>query len=431
MKKLSKLLAIVLSVAMLATAFVGCHEKDEIAFTIGDSEFTSAMYSCVLFIAAGNARSDIDTYIKDNKIETKTVDYSSYKFDDKGNVSAEGTVPYNTYVRNEAIKVLKQYAALDTMMKANNLKLDDESVQSAQLEAFYQWYYGCSAYNYQYYTGMGYNPASLFTPMGAYMEKNGVAYSTYQKYVEYEVAYTFYFNHLYGEGGEKEVPTDELTKYMTENYTVADSISFSKKDSDGKALSDEKIAELKAIADGYAERLNAGELFEDIYKEEQARLEAENKKDDTTSSDSSSSGDTSSDASSNESTSSGTASSDTTSSGSEDKGYTPADYVGIYGKEGTPYEHDMFSEVLKQEFGKAVVLEDTENSRYLLVVRRDMTDSSFENYWFDNMRDTMTSELRQDEYDNFLNEYGNTLKLAEDTHATKPFGVKDITFDIK
>lgn len=83
MKKLSKLLAIVLSVAMLATAFVGCHEKDEIAFTIGDSEFTSAMYSCVLFIAAGNARSDIDTYIKDNKIETKTVDYSSYKFDDK------------------------------------------------------------------------------------------------------------------------------------------------------------------------------------------------------------------------------------------------------------------------------------------------------------------------------------------------------------
>ena len=91
MKKISRLLAVVLGVIMISAAFVGCHDKDEIAFTIGDSKFTSAMYSCVLYAAADSARGDIDTYISDNKIEVDKVNYASYKFDAEGNVSAEGT----------------------------------------------------------------------------------------------------------------------------------------------------------------------------------------------------------------------------------------------------------------------------------------------------------------------------------------------------
>lgn len=89
----------------------------------------------------------------------------------------------------------------------------------------------------------------------------------------------------------------------------------------------------------------------------------------------------------------------------------------------------MFAEILKQEFGKAVVLEDTKNSQYLLVVRRDMTDKLYEDYWFDNLRDTVTYALKQDEFDAVINEFGAALSFNEDKHATKPFGVDDIKFD--
>ena len=88
----------------------------------------------------------------------------------------------------------------------------------------------------------------------------------------------------------------------------------------------------------------------------------------------------------------------------------------------------MFSEIIKQTIDNAVVLEDKENSQYILLVRRDMTAKIYEDYWFDLLRDTVTYSLKSDEYDASLNEYGNKLALKKDTYATKPFGVDDIVF---
>ncbi len=431
MKKLTRLSCLILAMVMLCGMFTGCHKKNEIAFTIGKSKFTSAMYSCVLYISAATARSSIDTYISDNKIEVKKVDYTTYKFNENGEVDPKGKYYYKSFIEDEAVKLLKQYATIDAFMKEKNLKLDDDTILNAQNEAFCQWYYGCSVYYYNYYTSMGYDPTSLFTPAYTYMEENGVAYATYEKYHLYEAAYDYYFTYLYGEKGEKEVSKDDIIKDMTANYTVADVISFSKKDSDNKELSDEKLKEIKALADKYAERLNKGEKFEDIYKEEQKRLEeAEKEANDYSSSSTSTSSDASSTTSS---TTSSTASSDTSSTtssttSSEDEGYTPAEYVAIYGSDKTSYKSELFSEIIKQTVDNAVVIEDKENSQYILLVRRDMTAEVYENYWFDSLRSTVTYSLKSDEYDASLNEYGNKLALKEDTYATKPFGVDDIVF---
>ncbi len=427
MKKLSRISAALLAVIMIAGSFVGCHKKNEVAFKIGDTEFTSAMYSCVLFISASNARSQIDTFMSENNIESKDVNYDTYKFNAEGEVAADGTVAYKTYVRNEAIGRLKQYATLDAKFAAEGLKLDDESVNASDAEAYCQWYYGCSYSTYASYanSGMASYLSYYFTPYGLYLEENGVAYETFRKYMRYEAMYNFYFLHLYGEDGEKALSADEITKYMTAHYAIADSISFSKKDSESKDLAEEKLKELKEIADAYAERLNAGESFETIYNEETKRKEEASK----TESSSSTSSTASSEVSSTESTESTSSASSTTSSGDDKKEYTPPTYLGIYGDEETAYEHAMFAEILKQEFGKAVVLEDTKNSQYLLVVRRDMTDKLYEDYWFDNLRDTVTYALKQDEFDAVINEFGAALSFNEDKHATKPFGVDDIKFD--
>ena len=51
MKKLLRVIAVALSVAVLVPVLGACHKKNEIAYTIGGHKFTSAMYSCVLTLA--------------------------------------------------------------------------------------------------------------------------------------------------------------------------------------------------------------------------------------------------------------------------------------------------------------------------------------------------------------------------------------------
>ena len=418
MKKLSRVLAVILAVLMFTTAFVGCHGKDEIAFTIGDAQYTSGMYSCVLFMSASNARSAIDTYIKDNEIKVETVDYSSYKFDDEGKVSTTGTISYDDFVKTGAIRLLKEYTVLNAWMKDKNLELDEDTLASIEIEAQSQWYYGCDYNTYYQYASQGMDSylSQYYTPYGLYLEENGVAFSTFLKYLTYESTYNFYFNDLYGEGGEKEVPKKDITEFMTAHYVIADTISFSKKDDTDKELSDEKLKELKALADSYAERLNKGEKFEDIYKEEQARLEKEQNKNNSSNASTSAS---------SENASSENTSSSTVSSG--EKEYTPAEYTRVFGDKESNAEYAMFDDIKKQEVGNAVVLEDKENSEYLLIVKGDILA---EEYWFKNLRSNITFSLKQEEFDKALKTACDALKVEEDTHATAPFDVKDVKFEI-
>ncbi len=427
MKKLSRLLAVVLAVLMLMTAFVGCHSKDEIAFTIGESKFTSAMFSCVQFFSAQSARSAIYSHLTDNELSTENIKYENYKFDEDGNVAASGT-SYEKFVREAAIKTLRQNAALDAFFKAEGLELDEDTVNATTYEALSYWNYGCDYSTYYQYAvyGMESQLSSYYTPYAYLLQENGIAYETYLEYMLYDAKYNFYFEHLYTEGGAKEISKDDLTAYMTEHFVLGDSITFSKTDSDGNDLSSDELTALKAIADGYAERLNAGESFDVIYEEETKRQEADS---DTTSSSSSTSSDASSETASSETASSDDTSSSNTSS--EDEEYSPEDYKGLFGDEETGSENSMFAEYEKQEIDKAVVLEDTTNSQYILFVRRDLTDEIYEDYWFDYLSLSVSYLLKQDEYDTSLDEKGNSLTLNEDTYATSPFDVDEIKFELE
>lgn len=411
MKKLSRVLAAVIAVLMIAVCFAGCHEKDEIAYTIGDHTYTAAMYSCVLYVSAGSARNAIDTYVSENGGDTENVKYSSYKFNAEGEVAEDGTVSYNTYVKDEAVKLLKQYSIVMDKMAAAGIEMDEETVNSAKVQASYYWYAGCDYDTYNQYTNSyGVDPTMFFTPYSEYFEPNGVALSTYEQYMVYEYMYNFYFEHLYGEGGEKEVPKDELTKYLTEHYTIADVISFSKLDEDQKELAAEELTKLKEQADGYAARINSGEAFDVVYKEYEASLSEGEE------------GSDSSDTADDTTPEDGTATDDTTSADGEEE-YTPEAFTVLYGDEDTEYNDPLYDDISGTTVGQAVVIDDTNS--YVLAVKRDITEKS---YWLDNLRSSILLELRQDEYDASLDEAAAALTVTEDTHATAPFGVKDIKF---
>lgn len=410
MKKLLKTIAVVLCVAFTVPTLGACHKKNEIAYTIGGHEFTSAMYSCALTLSAASARSSIDSFINeqssDSNSSSSKVDYTKYKFDSEGKVSNDGTVSYNDYVKNQAVGTLKQFAAVMSLCEAENITMSEDEVSEAKAQASYYWNVGCDYSTYVYYANNGVNPTQYFIPYSERLEANGVSESTYEQYMIYQYQYGFYFDHLYNEGGTKEVSKDTLNEYLTAHYAIANTLSLTTKDSEGNALSDEDKAAVKANADAYAARLNAGESFETVYKEE-------NKTDSD-----SDTADESKDSSTDNSTD---------GSGTEDKTeeYTPESYLRLYGDSETSSESTMFSDVSGMKIGEIKVVEDTANSAYVILQKRDITEHD---YWLDNLRSSILQDLKADEYDDMLKENAEKLEIKEDTHATRPFTVKKVKF---
>ena len=418
MKKISRIAALILATILILSVAVGCHKKDEIAYKIGDHEFTSAMYSCVLSISASDARSAIKEYLSDDGKSTDNIKFEDYKFNDKGEVSKDGTVSYKDYILNKTMETLKQYVAVEELLKEKNITVEKDYLEEAKIQASYYWYVGCDYSTYQYYANYGVDPSSYFSPYATFFEQNGVGFSTYEKYMINEYKYNFLFEKIYGEKGEKEVPKSELTEFLNKHYAIADSIDLSTTDSEGKALTDAKKKEVKEKADKLAERIKKGEKFDKVYNEYQESLKA------TTSSSSSTTTSSKTSSVSNSSTSSKVTSSAATSSGAKE--YTPEAYVNVFGDKETTYENDLFADVYKLEQNAVTVLEDKDSSCYKVLVRRDILK---EEYWLKNFRGSIAFTLRQDEFDKTLADKTANVTVTADEFALKPFTVEKIKFD--
>lgn len=416
MKKIFKLLTVVLTVAILIGTFAGCHKKDETAFTIGNHKYTSAMYSCVLYNAASAVRSKINTSVSESGGDTSKIKYETYKFNDEGNVDPAGTVSYEAIIEKEALNRLLTFSVLQDKMAAESLTLPENYRQSAEVEAYYYWYAGCSYSTYMQY---GNQVSSYYTPYSTLLEPNGVLYNTYEQFMVFETTYNYYFEHLYGEGGTSEVKADVIKDHINTHYAIADTIEFSKKAAADATLTDEQLQALKAKADAYAERINKGEEFSVIYEE----YEAEQAEEDGTTSSSASTSSNADSSATDSSDSSSAASSETTGSGETE--FTPEQYTLIYGDEDAGYDDKYFKTLHDSAVGKAIVIDDDVSSSYKLLVRRDILE---EEYYYNNMRSSILYDLKQEEFDDMLIKDASALTVKENTHATKPFRVKDIKF---
>lgn len=412
MRKISRIAALVLAIVLIASVAIGCHKKDEIAYKIGDYEFTSAMYSCVLSVSASDARSAISEFVSNEGKSTENIKYEEYKFNDKGEVSKDGTVSYKDYILNKTMTTLKQYVAVEELLSEKKLTVDADYIEEAKVQASYYWYVGCDYSTYEYYAAYGVDPSGYFSPYATFFEQNGVGYSTYEKYMVNEYKYNFLFDKIYGEKGEKEVPKTELTEYLNKHYAIADSIDLSTADSEGKALSDAKKKEVKEKADALLEKLKKGEKFDKVYNDYQESLKTTSSSSSTTTSSKTSSA--SSTATSSAATSSGV------------KEYTPEAYVNVFGDKETTYENDLFDEVYKLKLNEFAILEDKDALCYKVVARRDILK---EEYWLKNFRASITFTLRQDEFDKTLADKTANVSVTADEFALKPFTVEKIKFD--
>lgn len=351
MKNIKRIFAAALILVMALTV-AACHPKDEVAVKIGDVEFSSAYYMCALINADSEAKSRVQEELSDDEASTD-VDYYSKKLDDKDFV---------TWVEDTAMDSLKEIAAYKTLCKENNLEIPEEDLQNAETYASYYW----SSYGYS-----------------AYFEPNGVSQSTYTKYMKDSYYANVYFEHLYGEGGEKEIAADTVKTKMYDNFIVADllEVSFSSKEED-------EITALKDKINGYAADLKNGKkTFEEVYKDYNGTTdEAEEE--------------------------------------TESDEHQPKDkYASILGSSDTVYASDHYDAVKAMAVGEVKVIELDNDEGLVLAVKQDI---SADPYYLDTLDITTRHLIADEEYEKDIKEYAAKMDCEVNDYAVKQFKVKKI-----
>ncbi len=387
MNTIKKVLSLLL-VGVMLLSFAACHPKDETALTIGDVKITSALYMYALINADGEAMTKVDEALAEEEEDTssdttadtsstETVDYYSEEIDGKS---------YTNWVKDRAIEICTEFAAYETLCNENDVTLSEEDQEQIDYYTQYYWSY----YGYQ-----------------LIYETNGVSFDTFKKGFTYSYLFSAYFEHLYGEGGEKEVAADEVAEAMAENFVIADLLEASTTD-----LEETELAELKTKFNGYVTRLNAGETFEAIYNE-YYEIEEE----DTVDTEDTASTDSSSDE---------TASDETAEDTEEEEVLEPQDpYASLLGSEETDYADALFDTVKAMTVGEIKLVEDEENETISIVIKGDIMADE---YWTENLNMITISLLKMEEFEADVEEYTEGLSVKKNSYAINRFKVKNIDY---
>lgn len=251
MNLMKKILAGTLACTTLATSAVALSACSSTAWALktDNATISSGVYRYCLYYAYYNATALVDDYTQ--PILSQEIN---------------GT-PADEWIRNQALEYIKPYLLIEDKMKELNLSLDDTTRYNAEQAAATEW---------EYYK-------SSLSDLG--MTQEDYQYATY----DYQAKYSRVFKAIYGEGGEKEVSRDEMSKYFNENYSDLDYILVSTTKDDGSTMTDDEISDLKKLFNSYAKEINNGDkTIEEVADEYKASLGTD---DDTSSEDTSSSTD--------------------------------------------------------------------------------------------------------------------------------------------
>ena len=366
MKLVKRFAAMSLAVIMALVA-AGCHKKDEIAVKIGDWEFTSAYYMCTMIYADTEARQTIDKQLAEkNKDDSSSstssedIDYLSQKIDD---------MSFTDWVKKETLKNLHRVAAYKTKCKEAGLELDDTAVSGVEQSAEYYW----SQYGYQ-----------------SMLEPNGVSKETFTEYLKNSYYSSLYFDHLYGEGGEREISADDVQAKIVENYVVANVINASYESN----ATDEQKSELKAKLDGYANAISAGKMtFNDAYKDYYGQEDSE-------------------DAS-------------TSDTDAEDGSQPQDSKAQILGSSETSQASDYFETVKAMANGAAQTVISSDGGGLVLLVKKDIAADP---YYFKNLDSAARQLISGKDLESEMETFGESLEFKEYKSNTNQFKVKKIVY---
>lgn len=244
MRKLKRIAAAVTAAVMVTVSAAGCSDTDY-AMTMGSEKVNAGVYINFLLGEINN--------------QMYTLYYTGQVTDMNKcpDTEIEGK-SFTEYVKDTALKDMKEFAAINAKFDEFGLELSDEDKDEIASSVDSAW-----------------------EQMGEYYEYQGISRESLK--MTYEASYkrSAIFDHYYAEGGIEEVTNDDMQKYVNENYIRFKTIAVPKSTLEDETEAAAEDEESKALVNGYllkAEEMSFEEFDEiideyDEYTEQQAAEE--------------------------------------------------------------------------------------------------------------------------------------------------------------
>ncbi|MBR2715310.1 MAG: hypothetical protein IKB73_03785, partial [Ruminococcus sp.] len=260
MKNFTKLMAVVMCI-IIALSSAACSLTPQWSYKTGDTELNIGVYIYALYNAYTQAETlaqETEGYDAEKGTYNGETSFLNVEITDEDGKKATA----DQWIQDEADEMLRSLLAVETEFERLGATLDEATVEGIKTSAKESWEYGpyYAMYGEQYK-----NPyKDIFEPLG-------VSYESFEYFYISSAKQQEVFERLYGEGGEKEVSTDDLTVYFKSNYTsytyfntnlyetvesTADSADAAQ--SLSKALPKKTINEYEDLYKGYAKAVNQG-----------------------------------------------------------------------------------------------------------------------------------------------------------------------------
>lgn len=295
--------------------------------------------------------------------------------------------------------------AIQNKFKELNLSLTDEEEETVKTSVKKMWNTEISYYGYS--TGKTY---------GQNYEAGGISKKSYEAVQLVNKMSEKVFDAYYEKNGISATDEKDIATYFYDNYGRFQIIQVSLKEGNGdKITTDEGKKAKKEQAQGYVDRLLAGEDYDKVYHEYQD-LVAKEKAEAEAESNSGNSSAVSSAASSVTSSTSETASDDTTSSGTSGSKEEEHDHEFLLGKTDTSPSEEFVKWAFELDTDKGGVYED--DSVYYAVVRRDIKERED---WLTENHSNVLHVMKDDEYKAMLNETAKDYALDLNNDALNKY----------
>ena len=364
MKYFKRLAAAICAVA-ITLSVAGCADVSTIG-SVDNQTINAGIYLLYEQTAIGEAQQEVDDQLKAmgtsaSKIENFS--YYNYNVQDK---------TFSQYVQDRTLEQVKQYVAIQNKFKELNLSLTDEEEETVKTSVKKMWDTEISYYGYS--TGKTY---------GQNYEAGGISKKSYEAVQLVNKMSEKVFDAYYEKNGISATDEKDIATYFYDNYGRFQIIQVSLKEGNGdKITTDEGKKAKKEQAQGYVDRLLAGEDYDKVYHEYQDLV----------------------------------ASDDTTSSGTSGSKEEEHDHEFLLGKTDTSPSEEFVKWAFELDTDKGGVYED--DSVYYAVVRRDIKERED---WLTENHSNVLHVMKDDDYKAMLNETAKDYALDLNNDALNKY----------
>lgn len=378
-----------------AVSLTGCSDNGYMG-TVDGMEIRNGIYLSQMMTAHSSASSTVYDAREEAGDTSEIEDLFAETID---GISAE------EWIKNEAVELVKHYVAVEKLFDSKGLSISDEERSEITENVNDNWdsesinYYGFSL---SVQTMYGY------PTLGEYYESIGIGKDSMKEMELNALKEDKLFLDYFTNDEEAKVSEEEINTYLSENYANVKYIEVPFKDYAGISLDAEKdaeeIAALKARAQSYVDRFNAGESIIDIAYE-QDLINAQN--------DAMVDAETALEADDAEQPEDFDAyMEEAKNSATAKKAETVEELETIISKESSSLSDELTEFIWKTEAdGKAYYLEG-EKSAYL-VIRDDITTKT---EWKENNKVYILEQVTGDEFDEYLKSIYADYKVDFDSY---------------